>query len=58
MGVERTAAMLQGKKNVFEVEMFTPIIDRINENSKKPNTKPKFYQNLLIVKITKIFKSI
>ncbi|MAE42192.1 alanine--tRNA ligase [Candidatus Woesearchaeota archaeon] len=39
MGVERTAAMLQGKKNVFEVEMFTPIIDRINENSKKPNTK-------------------
>jgi len=39
MGVERTAAMLQGKKNVFEIEIFTPIIDKINENSKKPNTK-------------------
>jgi alanyl-tRNA synthetase len=34
MGVERTIAMLQGKKNVFETELFKPIIDKINENSK------------------------
>ena len=31
MGVERTAAMLQGKKNVYEIETFIPIIDKIKE---------------------------
>ena len=39
MGVERTATILQGKKNVYETEMFVPIIDKIKDNSKKPNTK-------------------
>ena len=39
MGIERTAAMLQGKKNVFETELFKPIIDKIDENSKKPNIR-------------------
>jgi len=39
MGVERTAAMLQGKKNVFEIEMFVPIIDKIKKNSKQQNMK-------------------
>ena len=39
MGVERTAAMLQGKKNVFEIEMFVPIIDKIKKDSKQQNMK-------------------
>ena len=26
MGIERTVAMLQGKKSVYETEIFTPII--------------------------------
>jgi len=34
MGVERTAAMLQKKENVFEIDEFKPIIKKINENSK------------------------
>jgi len=39
MGVERTAAMLQGKKDVYEIEMFKPIIDEIEKNSKNTNIK-------------------
>ena len=31
MGVERTIAMLQGKKTVYETELFLPIIKKINE---------------------------
>ncbi len=31
MGVERTVAVLQGKDNVYETELFVPIIDRIKE---------------------------
>jgi len=37
MGVERTAAMLQGKKNVYEIESFTPIMDKIKSESKEQN---------------------
>jgi len=33
MGVERTCAMLQGKKNVYEIETFVPIIRAIEEVS-------------------------
>lgn len=29
MGIERTTAMLQGKKSVYETEFFTPIIEKI-----------------------------
>jgi len=41
MGVERTAAMLQGKKTVYETETFTPIINRIKELAgiEEPNEK-------------------
>jgi len=39
MGVERTAAMLQGKKTVYEIESFTPIINKIKENSKQQNIR-------------------
>ncbi|TKJ17203.1 alanine--tRNA ligase [Candidatus Woesearchaeota archaeon B3_Woes] len=39
MGVERTIAMLQGKNNVYETEIFIPIIDEIKKlsNIKKFN---------------------
>jgi len=41
MGLERTAAMLQGKKTVYEIEIFTPIIEKIKELAqiKDPNKK-------------------
>jgi alanyl-tRNA synthetase len=31
MGVERTISVLQGKKNVYETEIFTPLIQKIKE---------------------------
>ncbi len=33
MGIERTSAMLQNKKSVYEIECFTPIIKKIEELS-------------------------
>ncbi|MDO8524215.1 MAG: alanine--tRNA ligase [bacterium] len=42
MGLERTTMVLQGKSNVYETELFTPIINRISEISGKQyeeNTK-------------------
>jgi len=35
MGVERTCAMLQGKKNVYEIETFVPIIRAVEKISGK-----------------------
>ena len=35
MGIERTVAVLQGKKSVYETEVFQPIIHRIEEMSGK-----------------------
>ena len=35
MGVERTVAMMQGKKSVFEIELFIPIIKKIKELADK-----------------------
>ncbi|MEA2037756.1 MAG: alanine--tRNA ligase [Nanoarchaeota archaeon] len=46
MGVERTIAMLQGKKNVYEIETFTPIINKIKELAKIEN--PNNSQNVSI----------
>ena len=43
MGLERVAAILQDKNNVYDTELFTPIIEKINEISGKPyqgNEKP------------------
>jgi alanyl-tRNA synthetase len=31
MGVERTVAVLQGKDNVYETEIFTPLVDKVKE---------------------------
>ena len=39
MGVERTSAMLQGKKTVYEIETFAPIMEKIQVESKEQNTK-------------------
>ncbi|MEM7816539.1 MAG: alanine--tRNA ligase [Candidatus Aenigmatarchaeota archaeon] len=39
MGVERTTAILQGKDNVYDIELFFPIIEKIRENSKIRNEK-------------------
>jgi alanyl-tRNA synthetase len=41
MGVERTVAALQGKKSVYEIETFKPIVDKIKEITKIkiPNEK-------------------
>jgi len=35
MGLERTAAMLQGKKTVYETELFAPILEKIGTLAKK-----------------------
>jgi len=43
MGVERTIAALQGKKSVYEIETFKPIVDMIKEigKIKTPDEKQK-----------------
>jgi len=38
MGVDRTLAMFQGKKSVFETELFWPVIERLQEISGKRYT--------------------
>ncbi len=37
MGVERTAAVLQGKQSVFEIETYAPIMDKIREIARIQN---------------------
>lgn len=37
MGLERMCFLLQGKNNVFETELFAPIISKVNEMANKPN---------------------
>ena len=39
MGVERTTAVLQGKDNVYETEMFIPLVKKIKELAKEENEK-------------------
>ncbi|MCG2685781.1 alanine--tRNA ligase, partial [Candidatus Parcubacteria bacterium] len=40
MGIERTVAMLQGKDDVYQTELFTPIIKKIEELSGRNYTSP------------------
>lgn len=50
MGIERTVAMLTGKKTVYDTESFTPIIDKIEELSgKKYNDNEKNDKAIRIV---------
>ena len=37
MGIERITFLLQGKNNVFETELFAPVIEKIRELSLNPN---------------------
>lgn len=37
MGLERMIFLLQGKKNVFETELFMPMIEKVKEMAKCPN---------------------
>jgi alanyl-tRNA synthetase len=39
MGVERTIATLQGKKSVYETELFKPMMEKIKQLSKEYNEK-------------------
>ncbi|MFH0832131.1 MAG: alanine--tRNA ligase [Candidatus Aenigmatarchaeota archaeon] len=39
MGLERTTAVLQGKENVYETELFLPILRKIRELSKSHDVK-------------------
>ncbi len=39
MGVERTAAMLQGKNAVYEIETFAPIMEKIQIEAKEQNAR-------------------
>ncbi len=50
MGVERTAAMLQEKKTVYEIETFAPIIEKIKELAKidNPNKKQELSIRIII----------
>ncbi len=55
MGLERTAAILQGKKTVYEIELFTPIINKIQDLAKI--SQPDEDQSLSIRIITDHIKA-
>jgi alanyl-tRNA synthetase len=38
MGLERISFILQGKNNVFEADVLSPLVDFVREHSKKPTT--------------------
>ena len=49
MGVERTAAMLQGKSSVYEIETFVPIVNKIKELADIENPDEKQEKAIKIV---------
>jgi len=49
MGLERTAAVLQGKKTVYEIEIFLPIIKKIKELAKIDNPNEKQELSIRII---------
>jgi len=49
MGLERTAAVLQGKETVYEIEIFTPIINKIKELTKIDNPNEKQELSIRII---------
>jgi len=48
MGLERLAAVVQGKKSNFETDLFTPILDAINQEVKKSMISLSKKEKLLI----------
>ena len=49
MGVERTIAMLQGKKSVFETESFIPILEEIRKHSPNKDWHEENMRSLRII---------
>ncbi len=49
MGVERTIAMLEGKKNVYGIETFVPIIEKIKEIAGLDELDDKQVQSVRII---------
>ncbi len=49
MGVERTAAVLQNKKNVYEIETFKPIVEKLKEISKIKSLDEKKEKSIRII---------
>ncbi|MFH1641869.1 MAG: alanine--tRNA ligase [Nanoarchaeota archaeon] len=49
MGVERTTAMLQNKKNVYEIETFIPIIEKIKELAEITEADKEKEQSIRII---------
>jgi len=49
MGVERTVAVLQGKKSVYEIETFKPIVDKIKEIGKIKISNEKQEKSIRII---------
>ncbi len=49
MGVERTIAMLQGKKNVYEIETLAPIVDKVKSLIKIKNFSDSQIRSLRII---------
>ncbi len=41
MGLERTAAVLQGKSSVYDTELFQPILNKIDQFAVVPNSKSR-----------------
>ncbi len=49
MGVERTAAMLQGKNSVYETELFAPIIAALSAQSGQAPNAPASQRSLRVI---------
>ena len=49
MGVERTIAVLQNKKSVYEIEAFKPIVNKIKEISKIKNPDERQEKSIRII---------
>lgn len=49
MGVERTTAMLQGKKSVYEIETLAPIVDKVKSLIKIKNLNDSQIRSLRII---------
>ena len=49
MGVERTVAMLQGKKSVYEIETMQPIVDKVKSLTKIKNFNDSQTRSLRII---------
>ncbi|MFX1251062.1 MAG: alanine--tRNA ligase [Promethearchaeota archaeon] len=49
MGVERTIAMLQNKKNIFEIEVFTPLVEIVHQAANVTAPTPEQQKSIRII---------